>query len=77
MSDPRSTDPFRNDRLRRNGVQRADFWPWLTAALTAFGLLLGGLLGYNWGYDNGKSAQLSPPTTTGSAPSQQRAPANR
>jgi hypothetical protein len=75
MSDPRNTDPYRRSGLR--GADQAGFWPWLTAALTAFGLLLGGLLGYNWGYDNGKSAQLSPPTTTGSAPSQQRAPANR
>jgi hypothetical protein len=77
MSDPRYTDPYRNDQSRRNGVQRADFWPWLTAALTTLGLLLGGLLGYNWGVDHGRSAQSSPPTTTGSAPSQQRAPANQ
>jgi hypothetical protein len=71
MSDPRYT----NDESRRYGARRADevgFWPWLTAALTALGLLIGGAIGYNWGVDHERRAQLSPPTTTGSAPSQQR-----
>jgi hypothetical protein len=45
MSDPRSTDPYRNDQSRRYGARGSDevgFWPWLTAALTALGLLIGG-----------------------------------
>jgi hypothetical protein len=79
MSDPRNTDPYRNERSRISGVRRFDqtgFWPWLTAALTALGLLLGGYFGYHTGYnsglEHGKSAQSSPSTTTGSAPPQQR-----
>jgi hypothetical protein len=39
MSDPRNTDPY---RTRRYGVDQTGFWPWLTAALTALGLLIGG-----------------------------------
>ncbi len=73
MSDSRYTDPHRNDQSRRYGVQGssgAGFWPWLTAALTALGTLIGLLIGYNWAEQ--RSAQLSPPTTTGSAPSQSR-----
>lgn len=74
MSNP--TDPYRNDQSRRFGVRgpdQAGFWPWLTAALTALGLLIGGTIGYNWGWGaHEKSAQSSPPTTTGSAPPQQR-----
>jgi hypothetical protein len=73
MSDPRYTDPYRNDQSRRYGLRGSDmFWPWLTAALTALGLLIGGFIGYNWGVDHERRAQLSPPTTTGSAPLQQR-----
>jgi hypothetical protein len=73
MSDPRYTDPYRNDQSRRFGAQgsNAGFWPWLTAALTALGTLIGLLIGYNW-TDHSRSAQTSPPTTTGSAPSQER-----
>jgi hypothetical protein len=47
MSDPRYSDSRRNDELPRYGVQGPDgagFWPWLTAALTALGLLIGGHL---------------------------------
>jgi hypothetical protein len=73
MSDPRPTDPYRNDQSRRYGARdEVSFWPWLTAALTALGLLIGGAIGYFWGVDHEKRAQSSPPTTTGSAPSQQR-----
>ena len=71
MSDPRYSD--RNDQSRRYGVRESNgggFWPWLTAALTALGLLIGLIIGYNWA--DQKSAHLSQPTTTGSAPSQQR-----
>jgi hypothetical protein len=71
MSDPRNTDPYGGNQPRYYGV-RAGFWPWLTAALTALGLLIGGLFGYNWGVQHEKSAQSRPPPTTGSAPSQQR-----
>ena len=70
MSDP--IDPYHNDRSRRYGARRSDFWPWLTAALTALGLLIGWAIGYNWGVDHERRAQSSPPTTTGSAPSQQQ-----
>jgi hypothetical protein len=70
MSDPRYSDPHRNDQSRRLGSSGAGFWPWLTAALTALGTLIGLLIGYNWA--DHRSAQLSPPATTGSAPSQQR-----
>jgi hypothetical protein len=70
------TDPYRNDQSRRYGLRGADeagFWPWLTAALTALGLLIGWTIGYNWGWGaHEKSAQSRTPTTTGSAPSQQR-----
>jgi hypothetical protein len=75
MSDPRNTDPNRNDQSRRYGARGSDavgFWPWLAAALTALGLLIGGAIGYNWGIDHERRAQSSPPATTGSAPSQQR-----
>ena len=72
MSDPRYTDPYRNDQSRRYGDQMPNtIWPWLTAALTALGLLIGGAIGYNWGASHERTAQSSPPTTTGSAPSQQ------
>jgi hypothetical protein len=76
MSDPRYSDSRRNDELRRYGVQEPDgagFWPWLMSALTALGLLIGGIIGHNWGWSaHEKLAQSSPPTTTGSAPSQPR-----
>ena len=69
--DPRYTDPHRRSGAQGNGD--AGFWPWLTAALTALGLLIGGTVGYNWGWGaHEKSAQLSPSTTTGSAPSPQQ-----
>jgi hypothetical protein len=74
MSDARSTDPYRNNQSRRFGAQGsnvAEFWPWITAALTALGILVGLLIGYNWGVHQ-KITQSSPPTTTGSAPLQQR-----
>jgi hypothetical protein len=81
MSDPRYSDSRRNDELRRYGGQGSDgggFWPWLTAALTALGLLIGGTIGYNWGWgDHEKRAQVSPPETTGAAPAQRPAPQNR
>jgi hypothetical protein len=74
MSDPRYTD--RNNQSRRYGVQGTDgagFWSWLAPLLTALGLLIGGLIGYNWGAaDHERRAQSNPPATTGSAPSQQR-----
>jgi hypothetical protein len=71
-------DPRQDDLSRRYGIrdgQGADqgFWPWLTAALTALGLLIGGAIGHNWGWSaHEKLAQSSPPATTGSAPSQNR-----
>jgi len=71
--DPRRTDPYRNDQSRRYDSDQAGFWPWLTAGLTALGLLIGGTIGYNWGWGaHEQRAQSSPPTTTGSAPPQQR-----
>ena len=73
MSDPRYTDPHRNDQSRRFGVQGSNgvegMWPLIMAALTALGILVGLLIGYNWGVHQ-RITQLSPPTTTGSAPSQ-------
>jgi hypothetical protein len=67
MSDPRYTDPSgRGDDL-------AGLWSWLAPLLTALGLLIGGIIGYNWGYSSGaeheRSAEVRPPATTGSAPS--------
>ena len=76
MSDPRYIDTYRNDQSRRFGVRGsnvAEFWPWITAALTAIGILVGLLIGYNWGVHQ-RIAQLNSPTTTGSAPSQPRPP---
>jgi hypothetical protein len=70
MSDPRYTDPYRNDQSRRYDAQ--GFWPWLTTALTALGLIIGGIIGYNWGASHERTVLLNPPTTTGSAPSHQR-----
>ena len=71
------SDPYHDDRSRRYGVQgpngqsnQSGFWPWLTAALTALGLLIGGAIGHNWGWSaHEKLAQSSPHATTGSAPS--------
>jgi hypothetical protein len=81
MTDPRQIDPYRDDQSRRYGARGGDevsLWSWLTPLLTAIGLLIGGLIGYNWGAHNERMAQSSPPATTGSAPSQQRpAPATR
>jgi hypothetical protein len=74
MSDARFIDPYRNNQSRRLGVQGsnvAEFWPWITAALTALGILVGLLIGYNWGVHQ-RITQSSPPTTIGSAPSQPR-----
>jgi membrane protein DedA with SNARE-associated domain len=77
MSDLRNTDPYRSDQSRRYGAQQG-FWPWLTTALTALGLIIGGIIGYNWGASHERTVLLNPPTTTGSAPSQQQpAPHNR
>jgi hypothetical protein len=69
-------DP-RDDRSRRYGIQESDqqgsnqgIWPWLAAALTALGLLIGGTIGHQWGWSaQERMAQSSPPATTGSAPS--------
>jgi hypothetical protein len=77
-NDPYSNDPYSNDQLRRSGVRGTDqgFWPWLTAALSVLGLLLGSYIGYHSGYNSGlergRSAQSSPSSTTGLAPSQHR-----
>jgi hypothetical protein len=70
MSDPRYTDPYRNNPSGRGGDQ-AGLWSWLAPLLTALGLLIGGIIGYNWGYSSGvqKTAESIPPATTGSAPS--------
>jgi hypothetical protein len=68
MSDPYSSDQSR--RYGTRGAAQAGFWPWLTAGLTALGLLLGGLVGYNWGVEHQRTAQSGSPATTGSAPSQ-------
>jgi hypothetical protein len=73
-------DPYQDDRSRRHGIQGSNgqgsdqgFWPWLAAALTALGLLIGGTIGHQWGWNNHERlAQSSPPATTGSAPSQNR-----
>jgi hypothetical protein len=73
MSNP--TDPYRNDQSRRYGIRESDgggFWWPLAAALTALGLLIGGMIGYNWRINHEMKAQSSPPATTGSAPSQPR-----
>jgi hypothetical protein len=75
MSNPRYTDPYRGDPSGR-GSDQTGIWPWLTAALTALGLLIGGLFGYNWGVEHERVAQSSPPATTGSAPAQ-HAPGTR
>jgi hypothetical protein len=69
-------DP-RDDRSRRYGIQESNqqgsnqgIWPWLAAALTALGLLIGGAIGHQWGWNaQERMAQASPPATTGSAPS--------
>jgi uncharacterized protein YcfJ len=65
-------DP-RDDRSRRYGIQDSNqgsgIWPWLAAALTALGLLIGGAIGHQWGWSaQERMAQASPPTTTGAAP---------
>jgi hypothetical protein len=73
-------DPHQDDLSRRYGIQGSNrqgpdqgFWPWLAAALTALGLLIGGTIGHQWGWNaQERLAQSSPPATTGSAPSQNR-----
>jgi hypothetical protein len=69
MSDPRYTDPRRDDQWRRsegsNGA--GNIWPWIAAALAGLGAL--GLL---YGYNRTEHASIQPSTTTGSAPSQSR-----
>jgi hypothetical protein len=71
------SDPY-DDRSRRYGIQGSNgqssdqtgLWTGLTAAMTALGLLVGGIIGHSWGWgDYQKKAQSSPPATTGSAPS--------
>ena len=71
------SDPY-DDRSRRYGIQGSNrqssdqtgLWTWLTAAMTALGLLVGGIIGHSWGWgDYQNKAQSSPPATTGSAPS--------
>jgi hypothetical protein len=71
------SDPY-DDRMRRYGIQGSNgqssdhtgLWTWPTAAMTALGLLVGGIIGHSWGWgDYQKRAQSSPPATTGSAPS--------
>ncbi len=72
MSDPRYTDPRRNDQWRRSEGSSGgagNIWPWIAAALAALGAL-GLLIGYQ--RSEHASTQSSPPTTTGSAPSQSR-----
>ena len=71
MSDPRYTDPRRNDQWRRSEGSGGSsmIWPWIAAALAAV-VALGLLIGYQRGEH--ASTQSSPPTTTGSAPSQSR-----
>jgi hypothetical protein len=74
MSDPRYTDPYRSNPSGR-GTDAAGMLSWLVPLLTTLGLLIGGFLGYNWGYSVGqqeRSAQVSPHATTGSAPSEHR-----
>lgn len=73
------SDPYRNDQSRRYGAQGSNnngqgFWPWLTAALTTLGLLIGGSIGYNWGLEHERQAGniTQQGTTTGAAPGQHR-----
>jgi len=67
------SDPHRTNQPRRYDGDQTGFWSWLTPLLTALGLLIGAIIGYNWGAaDHERRAQSSPPTTTGSAPSPQR-----
>src|SRR5258708_3478133 len=47
--------------LMSNGT---GFWWWLTAAFTALGVIVGLIIGYNWGGYHERSAQSNPPTTT-------------
>jgi hypothetical protein len=77
------SDPYSSDQPRRyGGSYPTGLWSWLAPVLAALGLLIGGIIGYNWGYGSGvehqMKAQSGPPATTGSAPSQQRpAPGTR
>jgi hypothetical protein len=69
MSDPRNTDPHRDDQWRRSegSGSAGDIWPWIAAALAGLAAL--GLL---YGYNRTEHASTQPSTTTGSAPSQSR-----
>jgi hypothetical protein len=73
MSDPRYTDPRRNDQSRRFDLQGSNsartLWPWIAAALAAIAAIWL-IVGYN--RSEQASTQRSPPTTTGSAPSTSR-----
>ena len=67
------SDPYRDNEPRRYDTDQTGFRQPLAAALAALGLLIGVLIGYNWGWSaHQKLAQSSPPATTGSAPSPQR-----
>src|SRR5882762_4777229 len=59
MSDPRYTDPRRNDQWRRSEGSSggANIWPWIAAALVALGAL--GLL---YGYNRTEQASTQQPT---------------
>jgi hypothetical protein len=72
------SDPY-DDLSRRYGVQGSNgqssdlittLRAWLAAAMTALGLLVGGIIGHSWGWGaHERLAQSNPPATTGSAPS--------
>jgi len=58
------SDPYRNDQSRRDDADRTGFWTRLTAALTALGFLIGGAIGYNWGWGAHKQRARSSPRST-------------
>src|SRR5258708_5636521 len=58
-----------NLSVKRSSGGAGNIWPWIAAALAALGAL-GLLIGYQ--RSEHASTQSSPPTTTGSAPSQSR-----